>query len=346
MKKRLFLLAVFGMACAAAAAQPKASQTVPGVSGYGKGFAKRTLNEKGECVYESYFRSVSSSRQLEGHRKNGRKDGKWTYRTDDTQVEANYKEGVRHGRYTYRYTPKDTQRAVRASLEFNGDWFLGRMYIHDSIQPPSVGALLGKTDAQGRADNQWKLIAKHGGEEKAYYVTYSHGKLIRSSVDDRPTDSTDCWIAGLAHLVSFMQQEQELFGRDTVPTEAQKEHNLHPTCASDTVAASEKVYDFVKVMPEFPGGEEALRKYLKEQVEACAGEQYHPGFYEERVIVQFVVRKDGSITNIRVAKSLDPYFDRESIRIVKAMPKWKPGRKDGKPVNVRFFVPIGWEVFP
>ena len=59
-----------------------------------------------------------------------------------------------------------------------------------------------------------------------------------------------------------------------------------------------------------------------------------------RVTVSFVVETDGSITDVEVARSVDPFLDREAMRIVKAMPKWTPGKKDGKPVRVKYTVPV------
>lgn len=59
-----------------------------------------------------------------------------------------------------------------------------------------------------------------------------------------------------------------------------------------------------------------------------------------QVVLQFVVERDGSITDIRVVKSVDPYLDKEALRVVKTMPKWKPGKQRGKPVRCRFTLPV------
>jgi protein TonB len=59
-----------------------------------------------------------------------------------------------------------------------------------------------------------------------------------------------------------------------------------------------------------------------------------------RVVVAFTVEKDGSLSDIKVAKSLDPLFDKEAVRVVKSMPKWKPGMDNGEPIRVRFSVPV------
>ena len=100
----------------------------------------------------------------------------------------------------------------------------------------------------------------------------------------------------------------------------------------------DKIYcDIPYTQPSFPGGHEALLQYLKENVqwpdtESCA---------QGRVIVSFIVETDGSLSDIKVMKSLDPLFDKESIRVVKSMPKWIPGTRDGQhPIRVKYVIPV------
>jgi protein TonB len=99
-----------------------------------------------------------------------------------------------------------------------------------------------------------------------------------------------------------------------------------------------KVFDVVEQMPSFPGGPAALMKYLSENMR-------YPAVAEEngiqgRVTVQFVVEKDGSVTDVRTMKSVDPALDREAERVVKSMPKWIPGKQNGSAVRVKYFVPV------
>lgn len=99
-----------------------------------------------------------------------------------------------------------------------------------------------------------------------------------------------------------------------------------------------KVYDVVEQMPMFPGGTQALMQFLKDNV------QYPPECEEiciqGRVILTFVVERDGSITQAKVVKSLDPRLDAEALRVVKAMPKWIPGRQGGVTVAVKYTIPV------
>ena len=100
----------------------------------------------------------------------------------------------------------------------------------------------------------------------------------------------------------------------------------------------EKVFDMVEQMPTFPGGQQELMSYLGKNIKypTIAQENGTQG----RVIIQFVVERDGSITDVRVARGVDPYLDKEAVRGVKSMPKWIPGKQNGKAVRVKFTVPV------
>ena len=99
-----------------------------------------------------------------------------------------------------------------------------------------------------------------------------------------------------------------------------------------------KVFDVVEQMPSFPGGPSALMQYLSSNIK-------YPVVAEEngvqgRVVCTFVVEKDGSITDVRVIKSVDPSLDKEAMRVVKSMPKWIPGKQNGSAVRVKYTVPV------
>lgn len=102
--------------------------------------------------------------------------------------------------------------------------------------------------------------------------------------------------------------------------------------------SSTKVYDEVDEMPSFPGGLNGLMTFLAQNMVYPVTAQENG--VQGRVIISFVVETDGSITDVKVARSVDPSLDREAMRVVKAMPKWMPGKKDGKPVRVKYTVPM------
>ena len=102
--------------------------------------------------------------------------------------------------------------------------------------------------------------------------------------------------------------------------------------------ADRKVYDNVEQMPAYPGGMEALNNYIMKNI------KYPPKAAENgiqgRVIVTFVITKEGKMTKAKVKKSIDPLLDAEALRVVKTMHKWIPGRQNGKVVNVQFTIPV------
>ena len=103
-----------------------------------------------------------------------------------------------------------------------------------------------------------------------------------------------------------------------------------------------KIYDVVEEMPQFPGGPSALFEYIAQNIK-------YPVVAEEngvqgRVIVTFVVERDGSISDVKVVKSVDPSLDKEAQRVVNSMPHWIPGRQNGSPVRVKYTVPVTFKL--
>lgn len=101
---------------------------------------------------------------------------------------------------------------------------------------------------------------------------------------------------------------------------------------------AEVVFDVVEQMPEFPGGPQALFTWLSQNIK-------YPAIAEENgvqgvVTVRYAVERDGSITDVKVMKSVDPALDREAVRVIKSMPRWKPGKQNGEAVRVRSTVPV------
>ena len=103
-----------------------------------------------------------------------------------------------------------------------------------------------------------------------------------------------------------------------------------------------KVYESVEQMPEFPGGIEALVKFLQENIKYPA--QAAANKIEGRVIVQFIIEKTGEVGDVQVVRSVNEELDAEAVRVVKSMPKFTPGRQDGKDVAVWFTLPISFKL--
>ncbi len=102
--------------------------------------------------------------------------------------------------------------------------------------------------------------------------------------------------------------------------------------------STERVFDVVEQMPSFPGGQQKLMEYLaessrypKELAESCI---------QGRVVITCIIEKDGSVSNIKVVRSVHPLLDKEAVRVVNSMPKWIPGRQNGVAVRVRYVIPV------
>ena len=107
-------------------------------------------------------------------------------------------------------------------------------------------------------------------------------------------------------------------------------------------AQTNKVYDKVEVMPEYPGGMEALFEYMKNNVKYP--EKAKEQKIEGRVVVGFIVEKDGSISEVHSLKAVHPLLEQEAIRLVNNMPKWIPGKVKGKAVRVSFALPVNFKM--
>lgn len=103
-----------------------------------------------------------------------------------------------------------------------------------------------------------------------------------------------------------------------------------------------KIFDVVEEQPSFPGGAGALMQWLRDNINypVIAAENGIEG----RVIVQFVVSKTGAISDVRVARSVDPSLDKEAVRVVSSMPNWTPGKQNGSAVNVRYTLPVTFKL--
>ena len=94
-------------------------------------------------------------------------------------------------------------------------------------------------------------------------------------------------------------------------------------------------------MPKYPGGTEKMFEFIADNLRWPGDDD---SCIQGRVVVSFIVEKDGSLTDVKVIKSLDPAFDKEAIRVVKSMPKWKPGMDNGEPIRVRYSVPVTFQL--
>ena len=115
-----------------------------------------------------------------------------------------------------------------------------------------------------------------------------------------------------------------------------------PVAVEEEEPEEQTIFEVVENMPDFPGGQAALMQYLAKNIKypTIAQENGTQG----RVIVQFVVNRDGSIVDAKVLRGVDPYLDKEAIRVISSMPKWTPGVHKGKKVRVKYTVPVSFRL--
>ena len=141
---------------------------------------------------------------------------------------------------------------------------------------------------------------------------------------------------------AFGQKDNEKGTEDRNVTRTLKEEVVVEKPIEKKEEKKEEIFRSVEQMPQFPGGEAALMKYLSSHINypPMAAENNVQG----KVILQFVVEKDGKVGEVKVARSVDKDLDREAIRVVKTLPKFTPGRQNGQPVRVWYTLPVNFKL--
>ena len=121
-------------------------------------------------------------------------------------------------------------------------------------------------------------------------------------------------------------------------TQAAVEVKYTPVEVEEEEVEEQQIFQVVEEMPEFPGGMGECMKFLGKNIKYPTISQENG--VQGRVIVQFVVNRDGSIVDPVVVRGVDPYLDKEALRVIATMPKWKPGKQRGKAVRVKYTVPV------
>lgn len=148
----------------------------------------------------------------------------------------------------------------------------------------------------------------------------------------------------VVHEMPQQQESSALPSKDTnvLPTQEILPQEIQETIPADTIPVKEEVFQVVEQQPEFPGGPQALMGFLAKNIRypkdaALKGVQ-------GRVIVQFVIKNDGSVSDAVVVRSVDPELDAEALRVINAMPAWKPGMHKGQLVSVRYTMPVAFRL--
>ena len=167
---------------------------------------------------------------------------------------------------------------------------------------------------------------------------------------------TSChkFILGPKHVDGYMEppieqqdvEDQPLAGIPPAPHSTMENNDSALACnepkslvaKSDTLKEEVIFGEMPETQPAFPGGQAALLKYINDNVRYP--EEAKKDNLEGRVVVNFTIEKDGSVTNVKVAKSAHPILDKEAVRVVESMPKWIPGKRNGESYKVSYNIPI------
>lgn len=145
-------------------------------------------------------------------------------------------------------------------------------------------------------------------------------------------------VAEVLQIVEDDAEVEQTAIASTEDTGERVEVKYVPVVVEEEEPEEQTIFEVVENMPEFPGGNAALMQFLSKNIKypTIAQENGTQG----RVIVQFVVNRDGSVVDPVVVRSVDPYLDKEALRVIGQMPKWKPGMQRGKAVRVKYTVPV------
>ena len=147
----------------------------------------------------------------------------------------------------------------------------------------------------------------------------------------------------VTEVLNVVEDDVELEQQDILSSEdsqdaVQQETFIAPAVVEEEEESAQTIFTVVEEMPDFPGGQAELLKFIAKSIKYPVIAQENG--IQGRVICAFVVNKDGSVVDAEVLRGVDPSLDKEALRVIGTMPKWKPGKQRGKPVRVKYTVPI------
>ncbi len=170
--------------------------------------------------------------------------------------------------------------------------------------------------------------------------------VIQQTRQEKPPEATPPpppkQVVEVLNIVDNNQDiEEEFLPQDAEATE-DTEIEIAPVVEQKKEEEEEEIFMVVEKMPEFPGGDLGLRKYIASHVN-------YPNVAREsgiegKVYLRFCVTKTGAVQKVTVLRSVDPLLDKEAIRVIRSLPKWTPGEQRGKKVNVWYTVPINFQL--
>ena len=195
-------------------------------------------------------------------------------------------------------------------------------------------------DVAFKNNEYWVYMAQGSKRLKVYHQDFLPLEVTFSDYGINHLESRCTYV--LTILRSDIQQENLSNLKKVKKKRHIKEVNESVDSIPQHPSDSPRVYNSVMEMPQFPGGSSALSEYISKSIEYP--EIAEKRGIEGRVLLSFVVEPDGSITNVKVIKSINPSLDKEAERVVSSMPNWIPGKQNGSPVRVKYKVPVKFKL--
>ena len=228
---------------------------------------------------------------------------------------------------------------VEKMPEFPNGGMPGLMkYLSDNIRYPEAAKVAG---IQGRVTVVF-VVDKDGSITNVETLRGVDAELDKEAI--RVISSMPKWIPGMqkGKAVKVRYTVPVMFRLPNEPVEGKVNEIVVKGVAKPSDNVTGDVYEAVEQMPEFPGGMAGLMQYITKNLRYP--EEAKAKGIQGRVTVRVVVNTEGKVTNAEVLRSVDPALDAEALRVASSLPDWKPGMKDGKPVNVRFIFPVNFSL--
>lgn len=176
---------------------------------------------------------------------------------------------------------------------------------------------------------QKTILQKNGHEINRYYIQEKLYQQIESYEVDGGIERISCyWRSGILEKCDTLMEYYTVADEDAyvVPDD------------SVTASPEEEIFFITEVMPEFPGGFAEMYKFIQSNIKIDTSKVQHP--VDKNIFAGFVVRKDGSITDIKILRGIEPELDNAVIELISKMPAWIPGKQNGRVVNVEYKIPV------
>lgn len=320
------------------------AQTLKTYSGkFNGGYAVYTYkdNPEGGRIYEGKFVYTAGNYQASGNFKNNMRDGLWIYKDAENILKVNYKDGVRDGVFSYQGI------AGKVNLTFKNNKIVGKVNFEGEFSWPVEayvlivrGKLTGQCDETGYADGTWTVDAtQYNG--KIYRVTYKNGYFIKSSEEDITTGDIETYEMSIAYNAVEGADKKSLerfIDRGLIPFDVNYSITKRGTPSDEAEKSEDEICTLAEVMPSYPGGATEAMKYISTHIIYPSSAKSNG--IQGRVMVRFIVNKDGTISNAEVLRGINEELDAEAIRVITSMPKWIPGKINGENVNVQYTLPV------